>query len=81
VHLADASIPNARNLVLETATQEVVSFTDDDCAIPREWLSSVERGFLRADNVGIVGGWVEHWPAENRTMIDTYYEIFHNHKT
>ena len=81
VHLADASIPNARNLVLENATQEVVSFTDDDCAIPREWLSSVERGFLRADNVGIVGGWVEHWPAENRTMIDTYYEIFHNHKT
>jgi hypothetical protein len=81
VHLAEASIPSARNLVLEHATQEIVSFTDDDCAIPREWLSSVERGFLRADNVGVVGGWVEHWPAEQRTMIDTYYEIFHNHKT
>jgi predicted nucleotidyltransferase len=81
VHLAEASIPSARNLVLEHATQEIVSFTDDDCAIPREWLSSVERGFLRADNVGIVGGWVEHWPAEQQTMIDTYYEIFHNHKT
>lgn len=81
VHLAEASIPIARNLVLKHATQEIVSFTDDDCAIPREWLSSVERGFLRADNVGIVGGWVEHWPAEHRTMIDMYYEIFHNHKT
>lgn len=81
VHLSEASIPRARNLVLEHATQEIVSFTDDDCAIPREWLSSVERGFLRADNVGIVGGWVEHWPAERRTMVDTYYEIFHNHKT
>lgn len=81
VHLSEASIPRARNLVLEHATQEIVSFTDDDCAIPREWLSSVERGFLRADNVGVVGGWVEHWPAERRTMIDTYYAIFHNHKT
>lgn len=81
LYLAEASIPSARNMVLENATQEVVSFTDDDCAIPPEWLSSVERGFLRADNVGIVGGWVEHWPAEHPTMIDTYYEIFHNHKT
>jgi hypothetical protein len=79
--LGEASIPSARNLVLEHATQEIVSFTDDDCAIPREWLSSVERGFLRADNVGVVGGWVEHWPAEQRTMLDTYYEIFHSNKT
>lgn len=80
-YLADASIPNARNVVLEECSQEVVAFTDDDCAIPPEWLSSVERGFLRADNVGIVGGWVEHWPAETSTTVDLYYEIFHNHKT
>lgn len=81
MYLADASIPLARNVVVDSATQEVISFTDDDCAISPEWLSSVERGFLRADNVGIVGGWVEHWPAEVNTMVDTYYEIFHNHKT
>jgi hypothetical protein len=81
LYLGEASIPSARNLVLEHATQEIVSFTDDDCAIPPEWLSSVERGFLRADNVGVVGGWVEHWPAERPTMIDTYYEIFHSNKT
>ena len=80
-YLADASIPNARNVVLEESTREVVAFTDDDCAIPPEWLSSIERGFLRADNVGIVGGWVEHWPAEIGTTVDLYYEIFHNHKT
>jgi hypothetical protein len=41
----------------------------------------VERGFLRADNVGVVGGWVEHWPAERPTMLDTYYQIFHSNKT
>lgn len=81
LYLAEASIPRARNLVLEHATQDIISFTDDDCDIPREWLSSVERGFLRADNVGVVGGWVEHWPAERQTMLDTYYEIFHSNKT
>lgn len=62
LYLGEASIPSARNMILEHSTQEIVSFTDDDCDIPREWLSSVERGFLRADNVGVVGGWVEHWP-------------------
>lgn len=81
IYLAEASIPKARNLVLEHATQDIIAFTDDDCDIPREWLSSVERGFLRADNVGVVGGWVEHWPAERQTMLDTYYEIFHSNKT
>ena len=81
LYLGEASIPNARNLVLENASQDIISFTDDDCDIPREWLSSVERGFLRADNVGVVGGWIEHWPAERPTMLDTYYAIFHSNTT
>ena len=81
VYLPEASIPGARNTVIQHATQEIISFTDDDCGIPPEWLSSVERGFLRAKNVGIVGGWVEHWPAERNTIVDTYYEVFHNNKT
>ncbi len=80
-YLAEASIPKARNRVLELATQEVVAFTDDDCGIPEGWLGSVERAFLRADNVGLVGGWVAHWPAEEESAVDTYYEIFHGHKT
>lgn len=80
-YLADASIPNARNRVLELASHEIVAFTDDDCGIPAGWLASMERAFLRADNVGLVGGWVAHWPAERESAVDTYYEIFHGHKT
>ncbi len=80
-YLAEASIPKARNRVLELASHEVVAFTDDDCGIPQGWLGSVERAFLRADNVGLVGGWVAHWPAEEESTVDTYYEIFHGHKT
>jgi hypothetical protein len=76
-----ASIPNARNLVLAKAAYEVVAFTDDDCIAEPEWLESVERGFLRADNVGIVGGWVRHQPAKEPSMIDTYYSLFHHNKT
>jgi Glycosyl transferase family 2 len=76
-----ASIPNARNLVIAKATGEVVAFTDDDCVVEPEWLEAVERGFLRADNVGIVGGWVKHQPAPEASMIDTYYSLFHHNKT
>jgi Glycosyl transferase family 2 len=80
LYLEDASIPRARNMVLDQATQEVVAFTDDDAACERDWLSSIERGFLRAENVGLVGGWVEHWPHDAETVVDAYYERFHSSK-
>ena len=79
--LPDASIPAARNMALERAKHEIVSFTDDDCVIEPEWLNAVERGFLRADNVGIVGGWVKHEPSPEPSVLDTYYSIFHHNKT
>jgi len=41
----------------------------------------VERGFLRADNIGMVGGWVIHEPAMSPSMIDTYYSLFHHNTT
>jgi hypothetical protein len=76
-----ASIPRARNMVIAKAANEIVAFTDDDCVVEPEWLEAVERGFLRADNVGIVGGWVRHQPAAEASMIDTYYSLFHHNKT
>jgi hypothetical protein len=76
--LPDASIPNARNMVIENARQEIVAFTDDDCIAEPGWLASVERGFLRAENVGIVGGWVKHEWTNRESMIDTYYSLFHH---
>ena len=63
--LPEASIPRARNLVLEKAKNEIIAFTDDDCIVDPGWLDAVERGFLRADNIGMVGGWVKHEPARS----------------
>ena len=79
--LAQAGIPAARNMVLENARHEVVAFTDDDCVLEPGWLQAVERGFLRADNVGMVGGWVCHEHARERSAIDTYYATFHHNTT
>jgi cellulose synthase/poly-beta-1,6-N-acetylglucosamine synthase-like glycosyltransferase len=79
--LEEASIPMARNLVIDRAGHDIVAFTDDDCVPEPRWLEVVERGFLRAENVGIVGGWVRHEPAPEPSMIDTYYSIFHHNKS
>jgi hypothetical protein len=79
--LAEASIPKARNLVIDRAQHEIISFTDDDCIVETEWLDSVERGFLRAENIGIVGGWVKHEPSAEVSLLDTYYSIFHHNKS
>lgn len=79
--LAQAGIPSARNKVLEHARHEVIAFTDDDCVLEPGWLQAVERGFLRADNIGMVGGWVCHEHAPRPSAIDTYYATFHHNTT
>jgi glycosyltransferase involved in cell wall biosynthesis len=79
--LPEASIPRARNLVIEEAAHDIVSFIDDDCISEPQWLAAVERGFLRADNIGIVGGWVHHEPAKRPSAVDNYYRVFHHTKS
>ena len=79
--LAEANIPSARNLVINEAAHDIVSFIDDDCISEPEWLAAVERGFLRADNIGIVGGWVRHEPAPHPSSVDNYYRVFHHTKS
>ena len=70
--------PGARNLVIEKAAHEIVSFIDDDCISEPEWLAAIEVGFLRAENIGIVGGLITHQPASRPSAVDTYYRLFHH---
>jgi glycosyltransferase involved in cell wall biosynthesis len=79
--LEQANIPGARNLVIESAANEIVSFVDDDCITEPDWLIAVETGFLRADNIGIVGGWVTHEPAPRSSVVENYYRVFHHVKS
>ena len=79
--LERADIPGARNLVIESAAHEIVSFVDDDCITEPGWLAAVETGFLRAENIGIVGGWTTHKPAPRRSTVDNCYRAFHDLKS
>ena len=67
--------------MLFRSQHEIISFTDDDCIAEPEWLYSVERGFLRAENIGIVGGWVRHEPARKGSIVDAYFERYHSNTT
>jgi hypothetical protein len=79
--LQRANIPAARNMVIDRAANEIVSFVDDDCITEPKWLAAVERGFLHAENIGVVGGWVHHQPAPHRSTVDNYYRTFHHTKS
>lgn len=79
--LPGANIPAARNIVIDRAANEIISFVDDDCITEPRWLAAVERGFLHAENIGMVGGWVHHQPAARRSTVDNYYRIFHHTKS
>ncbi len=79
--LRRANIPAARNMVIDRAANEIISFVDDDCITEPRWLAAVERGFLHAENIGVVGGWVHHQPAPHRSTVDNYYRTFHHTKS
>jgi glycosyltransferase involved in cell wall biosynthesis len=52
----------AMNIGLESATSDVIAFTDDDAAPHSDWLERIEAYYLADEKVGGVGGrdWVYH---------------------
>ena len=51
----DLNISQARNLGIEMSTAEIVAFTDDDCTVPDNWVSSALTHF-KDETIAVVGG-------------------------
>ena len=51
----DLNISQARNLGIEMGTAEIVAFTDDDCTVAENWVSSALTLF-KDETIAIVGG-------------------------
>jgi len=67
----------ARNLGIKKAQNEIVAFTDDDCAVPVDWLKQFNDGYEKYPEVAGVGGYLEA-PAELlEKNIFAQYEKFH----
>ena len=67
----------ARNFGIKKAQNEIVCFTDDDCAVPQNWLRSFNDGYEKYADVVGVGGYLEA-PADILLKnIFAQYEKFH----
>ncbi len=56
VKSATRGLSNARNLGISLATSKKIAMTDDDCTVPVDWLSRMERALDHAKPVAIVIG-------------------------
>lgn len=70
----------ARNRGVSEAKAEIIAFTDDDCVVPKNWLTSLALGFEQYKSAGGVGGYMEA-PAETmKCSIFSRYESHVTHK-
>ena len=67
----------ARNLGIKKAQNEIVCFTDDDCAVPQDWLHSFNDGYEKHPEVAGVGGYLEASAETLRSSVFAQYEKFH----
>lgn len=58
VHTAIPGVSRARNLGVHRTGGEVVAFTDDDCVVAPDWLSSINAAFEDDPEVGMLYGQV-----------------------
>jgi glycosyltransferase involved in cell wall biosynthesis len=59
LHLVKVNVPGviaAMNAGIETATGDIIAFTDDDAAPHRDWLERIFNSFLADERIGGVGG-------------------------
>ena len=56
VRSSDKGLSNARNLGIGQARSKIVAMTDDDCIVPVDWLTRMERAFRSPEPLSIVLG-------------------------
>ncbi len=54
--MIDGGIAEVRHYGANLAKGAILVMTDDDCKVPPEWLTSIERSFRENPDAGIVGG-------------------------
>lgn len=70
----------ARNFGVKEAKADIIAFTDDDCVVPKNWLTSLTLGFEQYKSAGGVGGFMEAPDDELKTNPYARYESYVTHK-
>ncbi|MEP6507794.1 MAG: glycosyltransferase [Gemmatimonadales bacterium] len=56
VRSSEKGLSNARNLGIGQAKSAIVAMTDDDCVVPTDWITRMERAFQNPESLSIVLG-------------------------
>ena len=64
VHSSVPGTSRARNLGISLTRAPIIAITDDDCIVPRNWLTSIARPFAEYPRVGVVFCSVEPLPVD-----------------
>jgi GT2 family glycosyltransferase len=56
IHTHVAGKTRAQNLAITASDAELFAFTDDDCVVPRDWVSRIVETFGRHPDVGLLFG-------------------------
>ncbi|MEI9941310.1 MAG: glycosyltransferase family A protein [Pseudomonadota bacterium] len=67
VRTATRGVTNGRNLGIELSQSDIIAFTDDDCRVAPDWVSSFTRVFETDEDVSVVCGRVRV-PDELRSL-------------
>jgi hypothetical protein len=51
-----SGVASARNIAVQAAKGEIITFVDDDVSVEPEWLQRIERVFLRDPQIGLAAG-------------------------
>jgi len=70
------TISALRNFAIEKASYEIISFVDDDCSLPANWLQIVSHHFNADKELTILGGTVLHERQENLGLTESFHRQY-----
>ena len=62
----------ARNVGIVQSRGKLIAFTDDDCVVPENWLSTFSGAFLENPEIVGVGGWYRTDENKNESIYDWF---------
>lgn len=62
----------ARNIGIRLARGKFICFTDDDCTVPKDWLSTFHRSFQENPEIAGVGGWYQTRGNKKESLYDRF---------
>jgi glycosyltransferase involved in cell wall biosynthesis len=66
IHVDEPGLSRAYNTGIRRSTGEIIAFTDDDCLVPTDWLSLIQRAFAEEPTGDLLYGQVVEKPTVSR---------------